>query len=118
MPAWLYAGGPNAVWIFLLVTVGLGGLAALATGRAIASTWRAPWQIVAYAVLLTLAVRFLHYALFHEVLLSVRNLAVDFLVVLAIAWAGFTDMRRRQMRDCYPWVGPSIDPAPLSMPAR
>jgi hypothetical protein len=43
MPVWLYEAGPQGLWIFLLATVALGGLAALATGRALAQTWRPIW---------------------------------------------------------------------------
>ena len=47
MPDWLYDAGPNGDWVFLLVTVIMGGMAAYATGGAIASTWRPRWQLVA-----------------------------------------------------------------------
>jgi hypothetical protein len=39
----IYETGDNGLWIFLLVTVLMGGSAARATGAAIASTWRPPW---------------------------------------------------------------------------
>ena len=42
-----YDTGDNGLWIFLLVTVLMGGSAARATGSAIASTWRPPWQVLA-----------------------------------------------------------------------
>ena len=42
-----YDTGDNGLWIFLLVTVLIGGSAARATGAAIASTWRPPWQVLA-----------------------------------------------------------------------
>jgi hypothetical protein len=65
-----YDTGDNGLWIFLLVTVLMGGSAARATGSAIASTWREPWQVLLAALLLTFMVRFFHYALFYEPLLS------------------------------------------------
>ncbi len=99
-----YETGSYGLWIFLLVTVLMGGAAARAAGSAIASTWRPPWQVFAAALLLTLAVRFFHYALFHEVLLSLRNFIVDYIVVAtACAW-GFRMTRVRQMVQQYPWA--------------
>jgi hypothetical protein len=99
-----YDTGANGAWIFLLVTVLMGGAAAHATGSAIAATWRPPWQIFAAALLLTLTVRFFHYALFHEPLLSLRNFIVDYVVVAtACAW-GYRLTRVRQMVEQYPWA--------------
>lgn len=99
-----YDTGDNGAWVFLLVTVLIGGAAAHATGSAIASTWRPPWQIFAAALLLALAVRFFHYALFHETLLSLKNLLVDYVVVAtACAW-GYRLTRVRQMVQQYPWA--------------
>jgi hypothetical protein len=54
----------QSLGIFLLVTVAMGGGAAWLAGRAIAATWRPWWHIAFYMLLLALAVRFLHYALF------------------------------------------------------
>ena len=55
--------------VFLLVTIILGGGAAVLAGRAIALTWRPWWQIVAYMLILGAAVRFIHFALFGGTLL-------------------------------------------------
>ena len=53
-----------SVWVFLLVTVILGGGAAWITGRVVARSWE-PWrQLLVYALLLAAAVRFLHFSLF------------------------------------------------------
>ncbi|KAB2940311.1 MAG: hypothetical protein K8F92_15965 [Hyphomicrobium sp.] len=99
-----YDTGANGPWIFLLVTVLMGGSAAHATGSAIASTWRPSWQVLGAALLLTLAVRFFHYALFHETLLSLKNFIVDYIVVVtACAW-GYRMTRVRQMVEQYPWA--------------
>ena len=60
---------PSA-WLFLLVTVLMGGWAAWMTGRACAVTWR-PWIVLAlYLVVLAAAVRFIHMALFEWFLRS------------------------------------------------
>jgi hypothetical protein len=99
-----YETGTNGPWVFLLVTVLIGGAAARAAGSAIAGTWRPPLQVFAAALLLTFVVRFFHYALFHEVLLSLRNFIVDYIVVAtACAW-GYRMTRVRQMVEQYPWA--------------
>jgi hypothetical protein len=100
----IYETSSNGLWIFFLVTVLMGGSAARATGGAIASTWRPPWQIFGAALLLTFAVRFFHYALFQEPLLSLGNFIIDYIVVAtACAW-GYRITRVRQMVEQYPWA--------------
>ena len=63
--------------VFLLVTIVLGGGAAVLAGRAVAMTWRPWWQIVAYMLILGCAVRFIHFALFGGTLLSLHYYVVD-----------------------------------------
>jgi hypothetical protein len=99
-----YDTGDRGLWIFLLVTVLMGGSAARATGAAIASTWRPPWQVFAAALLLTFVVRFFHYALFYETLLSLKNFIVDYVVVVAACAWGYRITRVRQMVEQYPWA--------------
>ena len=96
--------GDKGLWVFVLLTVALGGAAARVTGSAIASTWRPPWQIFAAAFLLACAARFFHYALFAEPLLSLRNFLVDYVTVLMFAGFGFQLTRARQMVEQYPWA--------------
>ena len=104
MPAWLYEAGPSGGWVFLLLTVVIGGAAAWAAGRAIAQTWRPAWQLPVYALLLALAVRFLHFALFNEPLLAPGNLAVDYVVLLVAAFLGHRAARSSQLADQYGWL--------------
>jgi hypothetical protein len=99
-----YDTSSGALWVFLLLTVVLGGSGAGVTGSALASTWRTPWTIVGAAFLLACAVRFLHYALFAEPLLSLKNFAVDYAVMLAAAAYGYRRTRVRQMIEQYPWA--------------
>jgi hypothetical protein len=87
--------------VFLLVTVVLGGGAAWMSGRAIAQTWRPWWSIVAYMMILGLAVRFIHFALFSGTLVSPHYYAVDTLVSILLAGLGFRVTRRRQMARQY-----------------
>jgi hypothetical protein len=90
--------------VFLLVTVILGGGAAVRAGRAIAQTWRAWWQIVAYMLILGAAVRFIHFALFDGTLLSLHYYVVDSAICLAFGLAGFQAARAAQMVSQYRWI--------------
>jgi hypothetical protein len=94
----------KSFWVYMLVTVALGGAAARVTGSAIAATWRAPWQILAAMLLLACAVRFFHYALFAEPLLSLRFFLRDYGVLLLFAASGYQLKRARQMVEQYPWA--------------
>jgi hypothetical protein len=102
VPSWPYDTGNG--WVFLLVTVLMGGAAAFMSGRAVAQTWRPYWQIPLYMVPIAATVRFFHYALFEEPLLSLQNYLVDFAVVLAAASLGFRLLRARQMAEQYHWL--------------
>ena len=82
---------------FLLITVLLGGGAAWLAGRAIAQTWRPWWSIIAYMMILGLAVRFCHYALFAGTLLSPHYYAVDTIILVLMATLGFRGTRDAQM---------------------
>jgi small-conductance mechanosensitive channel len=83
--------------VFLLVTVALGGGAAWMAGRAIAQTWRPWWSVIAYMLVLGLAVRFIHFSLFAGTLLSLHYYAVDTAVAVLIAGLGFHTTRKGQM---------------------
>jgi hypothetical protein len=99
-----YDTGPNGHWVFLLLTVILGGAAAYVSGKAIAETWRPFWQVVAYCLLMALVVRFMHFALFEEVMISLRNYIVDAAVLLLAGVIGYLMARRRQMAETYNWL--------------
>ena len=90
--------------VFLLVTIILGGGAAVLAGRAIAQTWRPWWQIVAYMLILGAAVRFIHFALFGGTLLSLHYYAVDTAIWMAFGFAGFQAARATQMTAQYRWI--------------
>lgn len=94
---------PSA-WLFLLVTVVLGGWTAWMSGRALAMTWRPFWQVFAWSLPLALAVRFIHFALFQGSFLSLRFYLIDLVVVAAIAAASFRLRRARQMTRQYGWL--------------
>ncbi|MEQ1647692.1 MAG: DUF6867 family protein [Hyphomicrobiaceae bacterium] len=103
MPDFLYSAGPYGLWIFLLVTVVMGGGAAFMAGKAIAETWRPRLHLFVYAILLAATVRFIHFALFEEPLLSLRSFLVDLVVVTCLTLLGFSITRQGQMASQYRW---------------
>jgi len=86
---------------FLLVTVVLGGGAALIAGRAVAQTWRPWWQGILYMLILGAAIRFIHFALFDGAITSLPAYGLDTAVVIAFFTAGFRAMRMQQMARQY-----------------
>ena len=94
---------PSA-WLFLLVTVVMGGWAAWMTGKAIAKGWNPVWRALAAFVPLAAVVRFFHFALFDGTLLSLHYYLVDLCVVAAIGAIGFQATRARQMTTQYRWL--------------
>ena len=94
----------SSLGVFLLITVVLGGGAAWLTGRAIAATWRPAWQVAVYTLILGLAVRFVHFALFDSKLLSLHYYLVDYAVCLGLGMLGFRLTRVGQMVTRYRWI--------------
>jgi NO-binding membrane sensor protein with MHYT domain len=90
--------------VFLLISILLGGGAAWLAGRAIASTWRPWWHVAFYMLILGVAVRFLHFALFDATLLSPQYYLVDTGVCLALGFLGFRTARAAQMATQYRWI--------------
>jgi hypothetical protein len=86
---------------FVLVTIVLGGAAAWMTGRSVAHSWGTNKLLGFYIVLLTAAVRFIHFSLFDGSLLSLHYYIVDLIVLLAIAFAAKRFTRTRQMASQY-----------------
>jgi hypothetical protein len=86
---------------FFFVTVVVGGGAAVMTGRAIAGQWIGNGRLFFYCCLLTLAVRFFHFALFTGTLLSPYYYIVDLIVLSALAFLGRQITRSYQMATQY-----------------
>ena len=86
------------------MTVILFGLAAAATGRVLAQGWKPAWQIAPAVLLLALADRFLHYALFEAPLGSFSGFLVAAVVLGLIASAAFFHARADKMVRQYPWL--------------
>ena len=99
----LWADTDNGWFVFVLLTV-LGGAAAMSSGRALAKTWSPLWLILPYMAVLSAAVQFLHFALFQEELLSIHYYLVTLVILLAVAWFGYTSMRAGQMATQYSWA--------------
>ena len=104
MAGWLYDDTPNGLFHFVLITVVLGGAAAVASGRAIAGGWKSFAIVPLYMVILAGIERFLHYALFGEDILSVPGYGVALVIALAAAGYGYRSYRSWQMATQYPWI--------------
>ena len=91
-------------WIFIILTVILGGGAAFLTGRAMAAKWRPEWMPQLAMVPLSLALRFLHFALFGADLTSLYYWSVDFTVLLIFALIGYRATLATKMARQYPWL--------------
>ncbi len=89
------------IWEFVFVTIILGGGAAYLTGRAMAANWNPKRLLVLYTILLAIAVRFIHFALFHGTLISPWYYVVDLIVLMAFAFLGMRLTRVRQMTTQY-----------------
>jgi hypothetical protein len=89
---------------FFGLTIVLFGLAAAATGRALAQSWRPAWQIMPAVLLLAAADRFLHYALFEAPLDSPSGLLAAAVVLGIIMSGAFFYTRAGKMVRQYPWL--------------
>jgi len=98
----------HSLGVFLLVSVGMGGGAAWLAGRAIAATWRPWWHLMLYMLLLSLAVRFMHFALFDSKFLSPHYFLVDYAVCLGFGLLGFRLTRVTQMVSRYKWLNERV----------
>ncbi len=113
--------------IGLALVLGLGGAGAMATGRALARTWRPAARLIPYALLLAAASSFLCWALFgvpvipaarlvagvlagqwSEVLRGLGGWGASFVLMLAMGAGGFVLTRGRQMRSQYPFLGQPV----------
>lgn len=104
MAGLLFDDAPNGLLHFILLTVILGGAGAMASGKAIAGSWKSFLIVPFYMLLLSAALRFLQFALFAGDLLSVQGFVVAFLVTIAAAGYGYRTRRRLQMTTQYSWL--------------
>ena len=91
-------------WVFLVLTVIIGGAGAFLSGRGLARSWKPFWRVFFYMALLAAAVRFFHYALFDGTLLSLHYYLVTYVILVAAALLGYRWMRTTQMVTQYRWL--------------
>ena len=94
----------ESVFQAAFITLILGGGCALLAGRAIASTWRSIAVAIAAAFPMAAAVRFVHYALFNETLLTPKSYLLEVLILLAVICLSFQRTRAVQMVRQYYWL--------------
>ncbi|CAM5352975.1 hypothetical protein AFEL58S_01271 [Afipia felis] len=94
----------EAWWQSVILTLVLGGGGAWLAGRAIARTWRGIHVAVLAAIPMAMAVRFVHFALFEEPLLSPLPWLVEAAILLAVICLAFQHTRARQMVRQYYWL--------------
>lgn len=82
----------------------LGLWTAWRAGKAAAEGWAEYPTVVVYAAGLAIGMRFLHYALFQGPFISLFYFALDFVLLLIFATAGFRIRRTRQMVQNYYWI--------------
>jgi hypothetical protein len=89
--------------VFVGVTLVLGGLASIASGRAVALAWRSPLLLLFYGLPLAAAMRFLHWSLFQEPLGDPYAALAAYLWTLAIQGLSWRLAHAAMMRRQYPW---------------
>ena len=94
----------DALGVFLILTVVIGGGAAFLSGRGLARSWKPFWRVFFYMALLAAAIRFFHYALFDGTLSSLYYYLVTYALLLAAGCLGFRMMRTSQMVTQYRWL--------------
>jgi glucan phosphoethanolaminetransferase (alkaline phosphatase superfamily) len=100
----------NSLVAFIVVTLFLGGGAAWMTGRAMARTWQPIWLLVFYCFLVSLAVRFLNFALYDGELLTLYHFLIHFAIIVVIGLLGHRYFRARQMVRQYTWINEQAGP--------
>ena len=91
-------------WVFMLLTIVLGGGAAFLAGRSLAKDWRPVGQLVLFMIPLGAGVRFLHFALFQQPLFSLTQFISTTLILISFAFLGYRLKRVSQMVTQYPWL--------------
>ena len=103
MNGWLWFNSDYG-WLAFFVLTGLGAVAAVATGRSLATSWSSQWLTIPAIVALAAGVHFLHFALFQEDLSSLYYYLVTFVILLIAASIGYSAKRARQMATQYSWA--------------
>ena len=98
------------ILVFLIFLIGLAGLCAFTSGRAIARGWNPITAVIPNMLLFALAVRFLLWGIFRNTLFHPYYFVVDALVLIAIAALGFQLTRAHQMTNQYYWLYRRVGP--------
>jgi small-conductance mechanosensitive channel len=98
------------IWEFFFITFILGGWAAWMTGRACAQTWRSYGSLFFYLLLLGIAVRFIHHALFGGTMFSLHFYLVDTVILMVLGFVGYRYTRTNQMVRQYGWLYERVNP--------
>lgn len=94
----------DKLFVFVLVTLLMGGWAAWMTGKACASTWSRYPILFFYLVLLTMGVRFLHQAPFGGNMFSPYYFVVDLIIIQLIGLLSYRIRLAKQMVGKYGWM--------------
>mgnify|MGYP001006555717 CR=1 FL=1 len=93
-----------SIWVFLFVTILLGGGGAWMTGRSVAQNWGSPVILTVYLLLLGAGIRFIHHALYEGSMFSLHYYVVDTIIIFAIGLFAFRFTRAGQMASQYGWL--------------
>ena len=104
----LYADGSFLHVLFLTFVLGCG--CAWQAGRAIAMSWRPAWVAVAAMIPVSLALRFLHFALFQEQLLEPVTSLFETVCLIATTLVSWRYARAGQMVRQYYWLYEATGP--------
>jgi uncharacterized membrane protein SirB2 len=92
-------------WAFVMISILIGGWTAWRTGKSVADGWgEIVPHVVIYVLLLGIAVRFIHHALFDATMFTAQYYFVDTIVLLAIGVLGYKYTRTNQMVTQYNWL--------------
>ncbi|MBX9942515.1 MAG: hypothetical protein K2Y40_00405 [Reyranella sp.] len=104
LDAFMFEWFGDTLFNVVVLNLVLVGPASLATGHAVALTWRHWGQVVFYTGLLSATLRFLDYALAGGELGSVAGFLLGWAVQLALGSFAYRLTRARQMVRQYPWL--------------
>jgi hypothetical protein len=97
-------------WVFLILTVIMGGGAAFMAGRSLAIGWKPIRMLIIYMMVFGAGLRFIHFALYQETLTSLLYYITQTLVIIGFALLGYRMTRTQQMTQQYPWMYEKIGP--------
>ncbi|MEN9895139.1 MAG: hypothetical protein RIR97_991 [Pseudomonadota bacterium] len=73
-------------------------------GRSAAEGWKNEGSVVIYTLMLAVAIRFIHHALFDGPMLSLQFYLIDSVVLMVFSLAGYRFTRANQMANNYYWL--------------